>query len=65
VRAIRAHEFGPPEIMRREEFPDLKINTGQILVYLQSAGVNPFDTYIRSGTYAIESTDYGKIVLIS
>ncbi|OGP91351.1 MAG: hypothetical protein A2156_02095 [Deltaproteobacteria bacterium RBG_16_48_10] len=65
MKAIRVHGFGPPEIMQREEVPDPKISTGQILVCVQSAGVNPSDTYIRSGTYAIKSTAYGKVVLIS
>ena len=65
MKAIRVHEFGSREIMQLEEVPDPKFSTGQILVCVQSAGVNPFDTYIRSGTYAIESTAYRKIVLIS
>ena len=53
MKAIRVHEFGSREIMQLEEVPDPKFSTGQILVCVQSAGVNPFDTYIRSGTYAI------------
>lgn len=66
MRAIRAHELGPPEIMQREEVPDPKISGGQIPVRVHSVGVTPFDTYIRSGTYAvIESAAHGKIVFIS
>jgi NADPH2:quinone reductase len=52
VKAIRVHEFGGPEVMRLEEVPDLQPGPGQVLVRVRSIGVNPVDTYIRSGTYA-------------
>lgn len=54
MKAIRVHEFGPPEIMQVEEIPDPKAGAGQILVRVYAAGVNPFDTYIRSGAYSIK-----------
>jgi len=54
MKAIRVHEFGPPEVMQVEEIPDPKAGAGQILVRVYAAGVNPFDTYIRSGAYAIK-----------
>jgi hypothetical protein len=65
VKAIRFHGFGPPEIMQLGEVPAPKISTGQIRVPLHSTGVNPFDPYIRSGTYAIKSTAYRNMVLLS
>ena len=52
MRVIRVHEFGGPEVMRLEEIPDLKPGPGQVLVRVRAAGVNPVDTYIRSGAYA-------------
>jgi NADPH2:quinone reductase len=51
MNAIRIHEFGPPEVMRMETLPDLRPGSGLVLVRVKAAGVNPVDTYIRSGTY--------------
>jgi NADPH2:quinone reductase len=56
MKAIRVHEFGEPEVMRLEEVPDPQCSPGQVLVRVQAAGVNPVDTYIRSGLYAIKHT---------
>lgn len=52
MKAIRVHEFGGPEVMRLEEAPEPQTGAGQVLVRVMAAGVNPVDTYIRSGTYA-------------
>jgi len=54
MKAIRVHEFGGPEVMRIEDVPDPKPDAGQVVVKIHAAGVNPVDTYIRSGTYAIK-----------
>lgn len=54
MRAIRIHEFGAPQVMRLEEIPDPKPAAGQVLVRVKAVGVNPVDTYIRSGAYAIK-----------
>lgn len=56
MKAIRVHEFGPPEVMRLEEVPDLKSGPGQVVVRVKAAGVNPADTYTRSGMYARKPT---------
>jgi NADPH2:quinone reductase len=52
MKAIRIHEFGGPEVMRVEQVPALRPVPGQVLVAIKAAGVNPVDTYIRSGQYA-------------
>ncbi len=52
MKAIRVHQFGAPEVMLLEELPDLKPGAAQVLVRIHAAGVNPVETYIRSGTYA-------------
>ncbi len=54
MEAIRIHEFGGPEVMDVETGADLQAGPGQILVDIRAAGVNPVDTYIRSGTYAMK-----------
>ena len=54
MKAIRVHQFGGPEVLKLEEVPTPKPQTGQVLVRLHAAGVNPYDTYMRNGTYAIK-----------
>ncbi len=51
MKAIRVHSFGAPEVMKIEEVPDLLPGAGQVVVAVRAAGVNPVDTYIRSGLY--------------
>ncbi|MDH3234926.1 MAG: NADPH:quinone reductase [Alphaproteobacteria bacterium] len=53
MRAIRAHEFGDPEVMKLEEVLDPVAGPGEILIKIEAIGVNPVDTYIRSGVYAM------------
>lgn len=52
MKAIRVHEFGPADVLRLEEVPDPHTGPGQVLVRVKAVGVNPVDTYIRTGTYA-------------
>jgi len=51
MKAIRVGKFGPPEVMAPEEVADLVPGPGQVVVTVEAAGVNPVDTYIRSGLY--------------
>ncbi len=54
MKAIfRVREFGPPEVLRIEEVPDPRPGPReQVVVRFHAAGVNPVETYIRSGTYS-------------
>ncbi len=54
MKAIRVHEFGEPENMRLEEVEAPRCGSGQVLVKVHAIGVNPVDTYIRAGLYAIK-----------
>lgn len=54
MKAIRVHEFGGPEKLKLEDVPDLQPGAGEVLVKVHAAGVNPFDTYIRTGAYAMK-----------
>jgi NADPH:quinone reductase len=53
MKAIRVHKFGGPEVMQLEDAPTPKPAPGQVLVKVHAAGVNPADTYARTGNYAI------------
>src|SRR4029453_16719103 len=52
MRAIRGKAFGGPDVLTLAEVPAPEPGPGQIRVRVHAAGVNPVETYIRSGTYA-------------
>src|SRR2546423_11247214 len=54
MKAIRVNQFGGPEVLKLEEISTPKPQAGQVLVRIHAAGVNPYDTYMRNGTYAIK-----------
>ena len=54
MKAIVVHEFGGPEVLKLEEISTPHPKAGQVLVRIHAAGVNPYDTYMRTGTYAIK-----------
>lgn len=52
MRAIRVAEFGAPSVMSLQDVPKLSApGAHECVVKIHSCGVNPVDTYIRSGTY--------------
>src|ERR1700694_4512922 len=51
MKAVRVSEFGGPEVLKVEDVPDPKPDSGQVLVRVKAAGINPVDTYIRAGAY--------------
>lgn len=53
MKAIRVHEFGGPEVLRLEDVPAPRPGPGHVLVRVRAAGVNPVDTYVRSGIHAV------------
>ena len=58
MKAIRVHAFGGPEVLKVEEVPDPKPGPGQVLIANRAIGVNPVDTYIRSGKYGAKEFPY-------
>lgn len=44
--------FGGPEVLELKTIPDPEPQAGEVLVRLHAAGVNPAETYARTGTYA-------------
>jgi NADPH2:quinone reductase len=54
MKAILARAFGGPDVLKLEEVPDPVAGQGQVRVRIHAAGVNPYDTYMRAGGYAIK-----------
>jgi NADPH:quinone reductase len=54
MKSIRVHEFGGPEQLKLEDVPDPQPGPGQVVVHVHAAGVNPVETYVRTGTYAFK-----------
>ena len=52
MKAIRVDQFGEPDVLRLVELPVPQPTVGQVLVRVHAIGVNPVETYIRSGNYA-------------
>lgn len=54
MKAIVVREFGGPDVLKLEERPDPVAGPAQVLVRVHAAGINPYDTYMRSGNYAVK-----------
>ncbi len=53
MKAIRAHSFGGPDVLKLDEVDDPIPGAGEVVIDVRAAGINPADTYMRNGTYAI------------
>lgn len=51
MKAIVVGEFGAPEVLKLQEVVIPKVGANQVLIKVKAAGVNPVDTYLRSGVY--------------
>jgi NADPH:quinone reductase len=54
MKAIQVHQFGGPEVLAVHEVPTPKPGPGEVLVRVRAAGVNPYDTYMRNGSYPVK-----------
>lgn len=52
MKAIRVENFGDSRVMQLRDVQEPVAGPKQALIRLHAAGVNPVDTYIRSGTHA-------------
>jgi NADPH:quinone reductase len=52
VHGIRVREFGSEDVLEYVSLPAPDPDEGQVRVRMRAAGVNPADTYVRTGTYA-------------
>ena len=51
MQAIRQHEFGPPDVLRLEDLPDLRPGPGEVRIAVEAAGVHLLDTTIRERSW--------------
>ncbi|HTW93314.1 MAG TPA: NADP-dependent oxidoreductase [Tepidisphaeraceae bacterium] len=49
MKAIVVHQYGGPEVLKFEDFPDPAAKPAQVLVRVAAANVNPIDIKRRSG----------------
>jgi NADPH:quinone reductase-like Zn-dependent oxidoreductase len=49
MKAIVVHEYGGPEVLKFEEYPDPVPGSGEVLVRVAAASVNPIDYKRRAG----------------
>ncbi len=52
MKAIIVREYGEPEVMKVEDVPTPEPTGTEVLVAIKAAGVNPVDTYLRTGIHA-------------
>lgn len=58
MNAIVVRQHGGPEVLKLEQIPLPSPAPGQVLVRVAAAGVNPVDTYLRSGVYPNAKVPY-------
>ena len=49
MKAIVVHQYGGPEVLKFEEYPDPVPGTGEVLVRVAASSVNPIDYKRRAG----------------
>src|SRR6266576_1825153 len=49
MKDIRIHKYGGPEVLQYEDAPRPKPQSGEVLVRVKAAGVNPIDWKVREG----------------
>jgi len=62
MKAFFAAAYGGPEVMQLGERPDPEPRTGQVLVVVRAASVNPVDWKVRSGALRVLSGRPPKIL---
>lgn len=58
MKAIRVEKTGGPEVLELKDVPDPTPGAGQLVIAVKAVGVNPVETYIRSGKYGQKEFPY-------
>ena len=53
MRAVRYHETGGPDVLQVDDVEPPDPGHGEVVVDVHAAGVNPVDTYFRTGEYPL------------
>jgi len=51
MKAVVVRQWGEPDVLKLKEIPSPVAGPGEVLIGLRAAGINPVETYIRSGVY--------------
>src|SRR5688572_4527483 len=51
MNAVRVDAFGGPDVLHLRRVALPRPGPGEVLVRVEAAGVNPYDTYMRAGQY--------------
>ena len=54
MKAARIHQFGPPDVIVIDDVPRPAPGAGEVLVRVASAGVGPWDSWIRDHTSVVQ-----------
>jgi NADPH:quinone reductase-like Zn-dependent oxidoreductase len=63
MKAVVAHEYGGPEVLKLEEVPVPEPKENEVLVRVIASGVNPADPLILSGKFAKEFGTHLPLIL--
>src|SRR5438105_8048719 len=63
MKAVVAHEYGGPEVLKLEDVPVPEPKENEILVRVIASGVNPADPLILNGKYAKEFGTHLPLIL--
>jgi NADPH:quinone reductase-like Zn-dependent oxidoreductase len=63
MKAVRIHEFGGPEVLQIENLDRPEPQSGEVLIEMLAAGVNPVDYEIRKDLYPAVKAERLPVVL--
>ncbi|HZE69201.1 MAG TPA: alcohol dehydrogenase catalytic domain-containing protein, partial [Pyrinomonadaceae bacterium] len=63
MKAVVAHEYGGPEVLKYQDVPVPEPKDNEILVRVIASGVNPADPLILNGKYAKEFGTHLPLIL--